>query len=128
MPSAGDAFRLAHGGEIREALIMLEGEDGGFELLAHGWLSGADAEGVSFALVRSCASNAIYLLLDGSHDPQHPRRWRPRGAAFLAKSAAAGGAPAGRQRRCRLTASAGTPWRSGPAADYPPPAPGFSPP
>jgi|GEM_PF-3470251 hypothetical protein len=83
MPSAGDAFRLAHGGEIREALIMLEGEDGGFELLAHGWLSGADAEGVSFALVRSCASNAIYLLLDGSHDPQHPRRWRPIGRAAL---------------------------------------------
>jgi hypothetical protein len=76
MPSARDAFRLAHGGEIREALIMLENEDGGFELLAHGWLDGGDADGAPFALVRSCASNAVHLLLDsGKPDRQHPCRW-----------------------------------------------------
>jgi hypothetical protein len=34
-----DEFFLKHGGEIREALLMIEGDDGGFELLAHGWLA-----------------------------------------------------------------------------------------
>ena len=31
-------FRLRYCGEIREALIMLEGEDGSFELLTQGRL------------------------------------------------------------------------------------------
>ena len=77
MPSASDAFRLEHGGEIREALIMLEGGDGGFELLAYGWLGG---ESTPFALVRSCASTAIHLLIDsGERDPRHPCRSYPAG-------------------------------------------------
>jgi hypothetical protein len=84
MASARDAFRLAHGAEIREALIMLEGEDGGFELLAHGWLDDGAADGMPFALVRSCTSSAVHLLLDnGEPDLRHPCRWRPIGHAAL---------------------------------------------
>ena len=80
MESAADAFRLAHSGEIREALIMIEGEDGGFELLAHGWLDGGAHDGTPFALVRSCTSNAVHLLGEsGEHDPRHPCRWHPVG-------------------------------------------------
>jgi hypothetical protein len=33
-------FLLKHRGEIREALIMIEGDDEAFELLAHGSLAG----------------------------------------------------------------------------------------
>jgi hypothetical protein len=84
MPPIRDTFRLAHGGEIREALIMLEGEDGGFELLAHGWLDSGAADGMPFALVRSCASGAVHLLLDnGEPDFRHPCRWRPIDRAAL---------------------------------------------
>jgi hypothetical protein len=35
-------FRLRYSGEIREALIMLEGEDGSFELLTQGHLQRGD--------------------------------------------------------------------------------------
>jgi hypothetical protein len=84
MPSARDAFRLAHGGEIREALIMLESEDGGFELPAHGWLDVDAADGMACALVRSSASGAVHLLLDnGEPDSSRPCRWRPIGGAAL---------------------------------------------
>ena len=39
MPVAHDEFQLRHNGEIRESLIMIEGDEGAFELLAHGWLA-----------------------------------------------------------------------------------------
>jgi len=38
MGSSRDEFLLTHGGDVRGALIMIEGDDGSFELLAHGWL------------------------------------------------------------------------------------------
>lgn len=62
MTSAPDAFRLARGRELREALIMLEGEDGGFKLRACGWLGETSAQGASFARVRGCAVSAAPLL------------------------------------------------------------------
>ncbi len=74
MPALRDDFKQQHSGEIREALIMIEGEDGAFELLAHGWL--ADSEGGSgqlFALVRSTRTDRIHLLV---HDTE-PDRHRP---------------------------------------------------
>ena len=61
MTSAPDAFRLAHGGEIQEALIMIEGDDGGFKLRACGWLGEISAQGASFARVSGCAVSAASL-------------------------------------------------------------------
>ena len=43
MRGSHDQFFLQYGGEIRESLIMIEGDDGSFELLAHGWLSASMA-------------------------------------------------------------------------------------
>jgi hypothetical protein len=78
-------FFLKHGGEIREALLMIEGDDGGFELLAHGWL--ADEEGGDsrlFALVRSRNTDRTHLLIhDSDPDPRHVYHWHRIGAAAL---------------------------------------------
>ena len=77
MPALHDNFMPQHSGEIREALIMIEGDDGAFELLAHGWL--ADSEGGSgqlFALVRSTRTDRIHLLVhDTEPDRHHPYSW-----------------------------------------------------
>jgi hypothetical protein len=72
MPVAIEDFKLQHSGEIREALIMIEGDDGGFELIAHGWLAVSDSGNAQqFALVRSIGTDRIHLLV---HDPgREPR-------------------------------------------------------
>jgi hypothetical protein len=44
MQRSQDQFFLQHGGEIRESLIMIEGDDGSLELLAHSWLAGKDGD------------------------------------------------------------------------------------
>lgn len=60
-------FSVYHRGELREALIMVEGDNGGFELLAHG---SAPLGGIrlDWASVRSSSSDAEYLFI---HDPEH---------------------------------------------------------
>jgi hypothetical protein len=77
MPALDDDFKPQYTGEIREALIMIEGDEGAFELLAHGWL--ADSEGGSgqlFALVRSLGTDRLRLLVhDTESDPHHPYSW-----------------------------------------------------
>jgi hypothetical protein len=73
MQRSQDQFFLQHGGEIRESLIMSEGDDGSFELLAHGWLAGKDGDdGSPFALVRSRNTGRAHLLVhETDRDPRH---------------------------------------------------------
>ncbi|HTW50890.1 MAG TPA: hypothetical protein VME45_03240 [Stellaceae bacterium] len=75
-------FALRHSGEIREALIMIEGEDGAFELLAHGWLTGEGAGEEPFALVRSLGTDRVHLLV---HHPDlhHVYSWHRIGRDAL---------------------------------------------
>ena len=78
MQRSQDQFFLRHGGEIRESLIMIEGDDGSFELLAHGWLAGKDGDdGSPFALVRSRNTGRVHLLVhETDRDPRHWHRIR----------------------------------------------------
>lgn len=72
-----DDFQLQHNGEILEALIMIEGVDGAFELLAHGWLARSEGgNGKLFALVRSIGTDRVHLLVhDTERDPRHIYSW-----------------------------------------------------
>ena len=85
MPVAHDDFKLQHSGEIREALIMIEGDNGAFELLAHGWLAGSEGRNAElFALVRSIGTNRVHLLVhDPERDPRHIYRWHRMGRDAL---------------------------------------------
>ena len=85
MQASRDQFFLQHGGEIREALIMIEGDDGGFELLAHGWLAGNKGdESILFALMRSCNTDRVHLLVhDPDRDPRHVYHWHRIGPEAL---------------------------------------------
>jgi hypothetical protein len=77
MRSSREQFLLTYGSEIREALIMIEGDDGGFELLAHGWLAGnQEDEGTLFALARSRNTGSIHLLVrDTDRNHRHAYHW-----------------------------------------------------
>ena len=77
MRGSHDQFFLQYGGEIRESLIMIEGDDGSFELLAHGWLDGKDGdESTPFALVRSRNTDRVHLLVhETARDPRHMYHW-----------------------------------------------------
>jgi hypothetical protein len=77
MRGSHDQFFLQYGGEIRESLIMIEGDDGSFELLAHGWLAGKHGDdGTPFALVRSCNTDRVHLLVpETNRDPRHIYHW-----------------------------------------------------
>jgi hypothetical protein len=80
-----DEFQLRHSGEIREALITLEGDSGAFELLAHGiFPPSVRAPGALFAVVRSSGSDRVYLLVHPD-DPARPRsrEWHAAEAADL---------------------------------------------
>jgi hypothetical protein len=83
VPVSYDDFKLLHGGEIREALIMIEGNDGAFELFAYGWLAGGEGDADQpFALVRSIGTDRVHLLLHRP-DPHHAYDWhRIRGDAL----------------------------------------------
>ncbi len=88
MRSPRDEFLLAYGNEIREALIMIEGEDGSFALLAHGWLAGDQGdEGILFTLVRSRNTDSVHLLVrDTDQAPRKPYHWhrlRPEAQRIL---------------------------------------------
>jgi hypothetical protein len=83
MPVAGDDFKRQHGGEIREALIMIEGSDGAFELLAHGWLAGGQGGPEEpFALVRSIGTDRVHLLVHHL-DPRRIYSWHRMGRDVL---------------------------------------------
>jgi hypothetical protein len=62
-----DDFGLHHRGELREALIMVEGDDGGFELLGHGRVARAGGD-IDWAALRSSSSDNEYLFI---HDEEH---------------------------------------------------------
>jgi len=75
MAASPDEFRLRYRGEIREALIMIEGNDGGFDLLACGWLTGRRDEKL-FALVHSTGTDRDHLLVrSGERDSRHVYNW-----------------------------------------------------
>ena len=58
-----DEFHLRHAGEIRESLIAMEGDSGGFELLSHGFLPEHDGTNpVLYAVVRCCDSGRVHVL------------------------------------------------------------------
>jgi hypothetical protein len=67
MEHGKEDFSVYHRGELREALIMVEGDNGGFELLAHGSAPLGEAK-LDWASVRSSASDAEYLFI---HDREH---------------------------------------------------------
>jgi hypothetical protein len=69
MEHGKEDFSVYHRGELREVLIMLEGNDGGFELLGHGAAERAGDE-IEWAAVRSSGSDTEYLLV-------HDRAPRP---------------------------------------------------
>ena len=72
-----DDFYLRYAGEIREALIMIEGDSGAFELLAHGALDAIAPEERLFAVVRSTESGAIRLLTQSEGAaPAGTPRWQ----------------------------------------------------
>ena len=77
MRSSHDEFLLKYGSEVRESLIMIEGDDGSFELLAHGWLAGNEGDaGTLFTLVRSRNTDCIHLLVrDTDRRPRHVYHW-----------------------------------------------------
>jgi len=85
MRTSGDRFLLQYGGEIREALIMIEGDDGSFELLAHGWLAGNEGDdGTLFAVVRSLNTDRVHLLVhDPDRDPRRVYHWHRIGPDTL---------------------------------------------
>jgi len=80
MRSSHDEFLLTYGSEVRESLIMIEGDDGGFELQGHGWLAGREGDdGILFALVRSRNTDRVSLLVrDTDRSPRHVYHWHRR--------------------------------------------------
>jgi hypothetical protein len=88
MRSSREQFLLTYGSEIREALIMIEGDDGGFELLAHGWLAGnQEDDGTLFTLVRSRNTRCMHLLVrNADRGPRQTYQWhrlRPKAKRAL---------------------------------------------
>ena len=80
-----DDFRLHLSGEIREALIMIEGDDGCFQLLRHGvTIPSESKEGVPYAVVRSTDSGRLHFLIrdPGSSGP-YWRHWHEIGLEDL---------------------------------------------
>ena len=77
MRSSRDEFLLTHGSEVREALIMIEGDDGGFEVLANGWIADDEGDdGTLFTLVKSRNTNRLHLLVrDNDQELRHVYHW-----------------------------------------------------
>jgi hypothetical protein len=64
MSLSPDEFHMLHGDKVRESLMMLEGYDGAFELLAHCHLPARDAEQERlYAVVRSTSTNRAHVLV-----------------------------------------------------------------
>ncbi len=79
-----DQFELQYAGELRDALIALEG-NGAFELIGHGALPvKVETDPALYAVVRSSDSGAVYLLVRTSN-PGRSRspRWHEVSAADL---------------------------------------------
>jgi hypothetical protein len=72
-----DEFHMRHGDAVRESLKLLEGHNGGFELLAHCYLCIGDHKKERLvAVVRSTNTNRAHVLAEqpGS-DLLHAERW-----------------------------------------------------
>jgi hypothetical protein len=70
-----DEFRLRHSGEIRDALAMIDGDSGAFELLKHGAVL-RGAEKIPYAVVRATDSERIHVLIrDGAASAPRWRKW-----------------------------------------------------
>jgi hypothetical protein len=67
-----ERFSLRYRGELREALIMIEGDDGGFTLLTHGTLT----DERPWALVRSSTTGRSFVLVRASPQDNAVARWR----------------------------------------------------
>lgn len=82
-----DDFRLHHSGEIREALIMIEGDNGGFELVKHGVVPTPDpSTELPYALVRSTDTGRLYFLVrEPVSDTARWRQWHEISDAELAR-------------------------------------------
>lgn len=71
-----DDFRLRYSGEIRETLIMIEANNGGFELLQHGSVSrGEETDRMPYAIVRSTESARTYFLVRDAETTPPWRHW-----------------------------------------------------
>jgi hypothetical protein len=69
MRQSQDQFLLEHSDEIRESVIMIQGDNGSFELLADGWLADDRAP---FALARNRSTDRVHLLVrETDRDPRH---------------------------------------------------------
>jgi hypothetical protein len=74
---ASDSFLFRHGGEIRQALIMIEGNDGAFELLGHATLPRSGHRSVPVAAVRSTNSGIVHhIVREPRRGPHQPYWWR----------------------------------------------------
>ena len=80
-------FRLHHSGEIREALIMIEGDSGGFELVKHGMMLTEDREmELPYALVRSTDSGRTYFLVrESPSEEPHSPHWHELSDSEMAR-------------------------------------------
>jgi hypothetical protein len=88
MSLSPDEFHMLHGDKVRESLMMLEGHDGAFELLAHCHLPAGDGEqGRLYAIVRSTSTNRAHILVrrPESELPTsgNGARFRPRISSFF---------------------------------------------
>jgi hypothetical protein len=85
MSLSSDEFHMRHGDAVRESLMLLEGHNGAFELLAHCCLRiRNDKQERLAAVVRSTSTNRAHVLV---HQPESDflqvGRWHPISAEDL---------------------------------------------
>jgi len=79
-----DEFFLKHGGEIREALLMIEVMTAGSGCSPMVGRQLRRADGQQFALLHSCNTDRTHLLVsDRDGDPTHVCHWHRIDAAAL---------------------------------------------
>ena len=83
MSLSPDEFHMLHGDKVRESLMMLEGHDGPFELLAHCHLPAGDGEQERvYAVVRSTSTNRAHILVrQPESEFPHVGQWHAISAA-----------------------------------------------
>lgn len=85
MSLSPDEFHMRHGDPVRESLMMLDGHDGSFELLAHCRLRIGDGKQERvFAVVRSINTNRAYVLVQQPESDFPPvEQWHAMSAEEL---------------------------------------------
>jgi hypothetical protein len=83
MSLSPDEFHMLHGDEVRESLMMLEGHDGAFELLAHCHLPTGDGEQERlYAVLRGTSTNRTHVLVQQPESEfSHVGQWHAISAA-----------------------------------------------